>query len=87
MLDQPLRDSGNFTRPLLNVITALEVNDHGMVGRTVLRAKDPAHRLCVPRIGAEPVHGFGGKRHQPAGLQDPRSALDRSRIFQTLTSR
>ena len=62
-------------RPFVELRCVREVHDHRMVGGAPLHREQAVDCVGVGRVGTEPVHGLGRKRHQPAAPKD----LDRAR--------
>ena len=49
-----------------------DVHDQRVTGRAVLDLEDAGDGVVVLGVGAEPVHGLGRDRHQPAGARAAR---------------
>ncbi len=64
-----VRDVGDVASELVELRGARDVHDDGMVGRPALDREEALQRVRVRGVGAEPVHGLGRERDEPAGAQ------------------
>ena len=69
--------SGTSRARSSSCVGARDVHDHGMIGGPALHREQPAHRVDVRGVGAEPVHRLGRKRDELAGAQRVDRARDR----------
>ena len=73
---QPPRGVGNVFRPARQLPGAGQMHDQRVVRRALFRRENAAHSLGVQGVGGQPVHGFGGHGHQPAGAQQAHGFVD-----------
>ncbi len=75
-LGQPRGDLRHLAHPAMQEARAVEVHDHRVTRRAALDLEDLGHRGRVLRVGAEAVHGLGGKRDQLAVAQCLHGGVD-----------
>src|SRR5579864_4295434 len=75
-LGEPRGALWNLAHPAMQVTRAVEVDDHRMVGRTLLELEDPAHGGRILRVGAESVDGLGRKSHELTVAQRLHGSFD-----------
>ena len=61
------------------MMPAGNMDDHGMIDRSLLDGENLPHGLRIGRVGAQAVYGFGRERDQLARRQEPGSFVDRAR--------
>ena len=52
---------GNLRGPSADMFLARDVNDHGVVRRSILCGEDPAYGNFVVGVGTEAINRFGGQ--------------------------
>jgi len=65
-----LRVLGHFAGPAVQVLRVVQVDDDGMVRRTILQLEDAAHGGRILRIGAQAIDGLGRKGDEAARSQN-----------------
>ena len=66
---EPACRGGNLARPVGELHRVGDVHDQRMIVGAALGGENFPDRFRVGSVGAEPVHGLGRKRDQPAGAQ------------------